>query len=83
MLKTERFAKFRKSLTFVPCGSIIVLGVIGLKQKELAAMLGVSESTVAKALRDSDEISLAVRERIHAEAVRLGYKKAAECPQKA
>ena len=54
-----------------------------MKQKELAAMLGVSESTVAKALRDSDEISLAVRERIHAEAVRLGYKKAAECPQKA
>lgn len=46
-----------------------------MKQKEFAAMLGVSESTVSKALRDSNEISLAVRERIHAEAVRLGYEK--------
>lgn len=46
-----------------------------MKQKELAAMLGVSESTVAKALRDSNEISPALRERIRAEAVRLGYEK--------
>lgn len=46
-----------------------------MKQKELAAMLGVSESTVAKALRGSNEISVAVRERIIDEAKRLGYEK--------
>ena len=45
-----------------------------MKQKELAAALGVSESTVAKALRDSNEISLALREKIRAEALRLGYE---------
>ena len=46
-----------------------------MKQKELAALLGVSESTVAKALRGSHEISEELREKIRSEAKRLGCKK--------
>ena len=49
--------------------------VTGLKQKELAVLLGVSEATVAKALRGSHEISEELREKIRSEAKRLGCKK--------
>lgn len=45
-----------------------------INQREIAERLNVSVATVSKALRQSSDISLATRERVHEMADELGYK---------
>ena len=43
--------------------------------KDIALSLGISVDAVSKALRNTDDISLATKEKVRAKAVELGYVK--------